>query len=603
MTFDPNSLTSFPSQTGVYLMKDPSGRVLYIGKAKNIKSRLRQYFSLTDQRAMIPFLIKQIATIETLVVPTEKEALLLENTLIKRHQPKYNILLKDDKTYISLMVTDHKWPQIELVRLTDKVKKGKRKFFGPYTNGRAARKTLDLILHLFPLRQCSDAEFSSRKRPCILYDMKKCLAPCVGKCTHADYLHEVKKATDLLKGQDKKVISYLKQEMKKAAEGLAFEKAQDLLEQIKHIEHILQIQHVDNPHAKNSDVFGLHMEGSDAMIAKLIFREGKLIGSAHFSFTEIVSSPEEVLESFLLQHYRDNLSIPSQIYVSEGLEHQKEIEEILSEEAKKTISLSTPTRGRKKELTQMALSNAKTLFIQEKDQRALQDKLLLQLQETLHLHRYPRLIECFDSSNMAQENAVAAMVTYVNGKRDKKKTKLFKIKTTQKGDVPALNHVLERHLTRAKAENHFCDLLIVDGAKGQLNGALEVLKSLNIASIDVIGVAKEEGRHDKGITQEQIFLAGEKEPLILSSRSPLLFLLQRIRDDAHMAAISYHRKKRSSALFQSALDRIPGIGPKKKKALLQHFGSVARIQNASESELEELSFLSQKDIENLLKGF
>lgn len=599
MPFDASLLASFPTKTGVYLMKDQTNRVLYIGKAKNIKNRLKQYFSITDQRAMIPLLIKQVETIETLIVPTEKEALLLENTLIKRHQPKYNVLLKDDKTYISLMVTDHQWPQIQLIRLSGKVKKGKQQFFGPYTSGRAARKTLDLLLHIFHLRQCSDSEFASRKRACLLFDMKKCLAPCAQKCTHEEYLNEVNRATELLKGHDKSVIISLKKQMQESAEKLEFEKAQELHEEIHHIEHILHIQHVDNPDAKDSDVFGLYMEGADVLIAKLIFREGKLIGSDHFSFSDIVSTPNEIMESFLVQHYREKLKIPPEIYLSEKLEKQNLLEEIFKEQEKRSVEIVTPKIGKKKELIAMALMNAKTLFIQEKDLRSLQDKMLLHLQETLHLNRYPKEIICFDSSHLFGENGVAALITYINGRRDKKKTKLFQIKTQEKGDVPALMHVLYRHLKRAKEENLFPDLLIVDGGKGQLNGALEVLQELNIASIDVIGVAKEEGRHDKGMTEEQIFLPHQKEPLLLPARSPLLFLLQRIRDDAHMVAISYHRKKRSKSLFTSSLDAILGIGPKKKKALLSHFKSVKKIKEASVEELKSLKILSQNDIDHL----
>lgn len=284
MPFDPRSLALYPDQPGVYLMKDVKGVVLYVGKAKNLRARLKQYFTVYgDQRNMVPYLTAQVEVIDTIIALTEKDALILENNLIKLHKPKYNVLLKDDKTFISLVITRHKWPMIRLVRY-----KGKHKddgiYFGPYTNALAARQTFDLISRLFPLRQCSDGELATRQRPCLLYDIKRCIAPCVNKCTEEEYGEHIQGAIRLLKGQDKEVLKELQRRMEFASDNLEFEKANTYLQMIHQIEHVTQVQHVDNPAAKNCDVLGLYREADTVMIALLFFREGKLIGSEHFSF-------------------------------------------------------------------------------------------------------------------------------------------------------------------------------------------------------------------------------------------------------------------------------------------------------------------------------
>lgn len=594
MSFDPKSLALYPEEPGVYLMKDVNGTVLYVGKAKNLRSRLKQYFAVSgDERAMIPYLVAQIHLIDTIVALTEKDALILENTLIKRHQPKYNVMLKDDKTYISLMLTKHKWPMLQLVRYKGKPK-GDGHFFGPYTNAIAARHTFDLLLRLFPLRQCSDAELASRSRPCLLYDMKRCCAPCVGKCTEEEYGNYVAEATKVLKGKDKEVLKELKRQMEIAVEALEFEKANGFFYTIKQIEHVTSSQLVDNPHAKDCDVIGLYREADCVLIALLMFREGKLIGSEHFNFEKIISDDSEILESFLLQNYKDQ-HCPREIFVQTTLSGSEALEQLLH------TSISTPKIGRKRDLIEMALKNAKALFVREQDARSLKEKRLLDLQESLQLHRFPRRIECFDTSNISGTDPVASLVTFINGEKDKKLKRLFKIKGDKGDDYSAMKEVIYRHFVKAKEKNDFCDLLIVDGGKGQLNLALDILKQLDIAWVDCIGVAKEDSRHDKGLSREKIFVAHQEEPIFIDPRSPLLFLLQNIRDEAHRTAIEYHRQRRSKRTLSSELDEIQGIGPIKKKRLLQHFGSVKAIKQATETQLQEVEGLSKKDIATLLK--
>jgi excinuclease ABC subunit C len=592
MSFDPRSLVLYPDQPGVYLMKDDKGAVLYIGKAKNLRARLKQYFAeYGDQREMVPYLVSQVMAIDTIIALTEKDALILENNLIKLHKPKYNVLLKDDKTFVSLVVTRHKWPMIRLVRYKGKPKND-GSYFGPYTNALAARQTFDLISRLFPLRQCSDGELASRDRPCLLYDIKRCIAPCVNKCTEEEYDKHVTAAMRLLKGQDKEVLKELQRAMEAASESLEFEKAGAFLQMIHQIEHVTQVQHVDNPAAKDCDVVGLYREADAVMIALLFFREGKLIGSEHFSFHLIASNDAEIIESFLLQHYKNHPKLPSEIFVSIELPQQTALEELLS------VSIHAPQKGKKKDLVEMAFRNAQALFVREQDARSLKEKMLLDLQETLQLTRFPRRIECFDTSNIAGTDPVASLACFIHGEKDKSRTRLFKVKG-QGDDYTAMREVLTRHFTKEKAKGDFCDLLIVDGGKGQLNIALEVLQELQIATIDVIGLTKEDARHDKGLTQEKIYVPYRKDPFLIDPRSPLLFLLQKIRDEAHRQAIEFHRKRRSKRTISSSLDDIPGIGPIKKKRLLKRFGSVKAILAASEEELRSIPGLTQKDIQKI----
>lgn len=601
MPFDPKKLDTYSSKTGVYLMKDSQGDILYIGKAVNLKNRLKQYFVPgRDSRAMVNLLISSVSEIETIIVDTEKEALILENNLIKKHKPKYNILLKDDKTYVSLALTKEKWPMIKLIRKKTKEKE-KEKYFGPFTNAKAARQTLDLILKLFPLRQCSNEIFKSRTRPCILYEIKKCLGPCKGKCSEKEYYEMVDYASSLLLGKNKDIIKDLESKMKIASEKMEYEKAQEHFEMINQINHVLQIQHVENLSAEECDALGIFQDESTTIISKLIFREGRLIGSDHFSFTQTAEDQSSILESFLVQHYQKS-SLPSLILIPLDLSDKKALEEILGSERSKKLKIIFPEKGEKLSLIKMAVSNAEEQLKREKDSYLVREKLLLNLQSTLQLIRYPRHIECFDTSHISETNRVSSMVTFINGKVEKSKKKLFIIKTKEKGDTAALEEVLYRHFSKAK-ETHLSDLLIVDGGKSQLNSALKILQSLDIASIDVIALAKQKSRHDKGLTEEEVFLPYREKPIMINPKSPILFMLQVIRDESHRAAISFHRKKRAEQIHISVLDNIQGIGPIKKRILLQTFKSTEEIKKATRSDLEKIKSLNKKDIENILKYF
>jgi excinuclease ABC subunit C len=595
--FDVKKLEQFPVQSGVYLMKDGAGKVIYVGKAKNLKNRLKQYFGPgRDERAMIPHLIAQLTQIDTIVVPSEKEALLLENTLIKKHQPKFNAILKDDKTFISLMINHHhEWPMIKLMRYKGKPPE-EGLYFGPYTSAYAARQVFDLMTRLFPLRQCSDEELKRRTHPCLLYSIKRCIAPCVKKCSKDEYDSFVAGAIKFLKGQDREIVKQLHKEMEKASALLEFEKAAALLNTIRQIEHVMESQQfVAKAGGKDADALALYRAGEEVMIVQLLFREGKLVGSEHFSFSKVVGLDEELMESFLVQHYRGEEKLPKEILLPFELPGSEAIKEIFP-----AIHFLTPQKGEKRALVELAYENAKAVFKQVKDKKEFKEKILLDLTETCTLNRYPKRIECFDTSNISGSDLVASMVAFTEGERDKKRTRLFHIKGIDKGDdYAALHQVLCRRLIRAKEEEDLPDLILIDGGKGQLNIALEVFKELDIASVDLIAIAKEKGRHDKGMTQERLFLPYRSEPIILNVRSPLLFLLQEIRDEAHAKAIQFHRKKRKKRLLHSSLETLPGIGPIKRKRLLLAFGSVKRIREATEEELKTVKGINRKDIEKI----
>jgi len=601
MRWDKKNLDLFSTECGVYLMKNSDDRVIYVGKAKNIQTRIKQYFIPgRDGRPMVPFLTEQIEHIDTILVPTEREALFLENTLIKKHQPKFNAILKDDKTFISLMINiQHKWPMLKLIR-----RKGhspsKALYFGPYTSAYAARQTLDLLTQIFPLRQCSDEELKRRTRPCLLYSIKRCIAPCVERCTKEEYDHLVNGVIQFLKGEDKTILKNLYKEMELAAEKLEFEQAAAYLQTIRQIEHVVTSDPlIMRATRKDADVLAFHRDSNEVIIAKLIFREGKMVGSDHFSFSQVAENDEELMESFLIQHYHDNKYLPYEILLPNPLTNIEALQEILH-----PCHLIVPQKGDKKALVELAIKNAAATFKQEKKINELQEQRLLDLAETCNLVRYPKRIECFDISHFSGAYPVASMIAFTEGKLDRKRKRLFHIKDIVKGDdYGAMRQVLSRRLLRAKEERDLPDLIMIDGGKGHLKLSLEVLQELDIASVDAIAFAKEGGRHDKGMTKEQIFLPHQSHPILLEKNSPLLFLLQQIRDEAHAAALSFHRKKRKKGLITTSLDKIKGIGPIKRQHLLRHFGSVERIQKATLEELIQVPGITTKDGERVIHFF
>ncbi|HSX12005.1 MAG TPA: excinuclease ABC subunit UvrC, partial [Rhabdochlamydiaceae bacterium] len=579
-------------------MKNQKNEVIYVGKAKLLKIRIKQYFSGHDDRPMIPFLREEIARIETIVVDNEKEALIVENTLIKKHQPKYNAILKDDKTFISLMINkQHQWPMVRLMRYKGKPKE-KGLYFGPYTSAYAARQTFELITRLFPLRQCSDAELARRTRPCLLYGMKRCIAPCVGLCSKQEYALFVEGTIQFLKGHDKEVVKKLYDDMQKASDKMEYEQAASILNTIKQVEHVTQTrQFVARSEGKDTDCLGLYRHADEAIVMQLFIREGKLVGTEHYSFPHALEEDRELLESFILQFYKKQQKLPSEILLPLPLGNETLLSEILYEQHQQKIHLYCPQKGSKKALVKLSEKNAKAAFEQERSQHELKEKLLLDLVDKLKLNRYPKRIECFDTSNISGSDLVASMVAFTDGEKESARSRIYKIRDIHKGDdYKALHQVLTRRLSRAKDEDDLPDLVMVDGGKAQLNVALAVFKELDIANVDAIAITKEQAKHTKGLTAERIFVADHKEPVHLPPTSPLLFLLQKIRDEAHGRAIRFHRKRREKRIIKSQLEEIPGIGKVKQARLLKHFGSLKRIKEASEEELGRVKGITKKDI-------
>lgn len=599
---DDKMLDKLPDKTGVYIMKSEEGVVLYVGKAKNLKERVKQYFIPgRDGRPQVPFLTLKVRHIDTMITSSEKEALILENTLIKQEQPKYNVLLRDDKSFAALKINiKHEWPSVELVRSKGSHKKDGL-YFGPYPSAFSARMTLDLIKKIFPLRQCSDNELVSRTRPCILHAMGRCIAPCVGLCTKEEYDDLVQKVVQFLKGSDKEIIQKLKAEMLKLSEALEFEKAQAVKNILDHIEKTLEQQRVEKIHGKDMDAVGIYREGDEGILVRMIYRQGRLVSSATHSFSKIAEEDADLIASFLLQSYEEPHMMPREVLVPVEMADAASLSEILTAKKGGLSEVLCPQKGDKKAILDIALENAKAKFTQLKDQKELSEKALMEIKETFHLKSYPKRIECFDISNFQGSAIVGALVAFTDGEKDTSRYRKFKIKLTEEpDDYLSMYEVLTRRFRKAKEENNLPDLVLVDGGKGHLNVALKVLKELDIITVDVISLAKEESRHDKGIRAEKVFLPNIKDPLYLKTHSKILFFLQKIRDEAHRFAISFMHQRKSKSLVQSELDAIAGIGPKKKRALLRKFGSVKKIREATVEELLTTPGIHQKDADAIL---
>ncbi len=602
-------LDALPARPGVYLLKDRHAKVIYVGKAKNLRSRVHTYFRGGDGRSQVRFLMQRVTDLDTLVTTNDKEALILENNLIKQYKPRYNIRLKDDKSYVSVKVTTQDdWPRILVTR---KIVKDGSKYFGPYASAYSVRETLDTIRKVIPLRTCSDGVFRNRSRPCLEYQIKRCLGPCclpVDPAIYQEHLHE---ATMLLEGKSQQLVRQLDEEMHRAAEELRYEDAARLRDKIRAIERTQERQQVVSHWGEDQDVFGLYREGGFIEAQVLFVRQGKLTGNQAYSFQDFELPDEEVLEALLTQFYQGDRYVPDEILVPGEMEDRDVRADYLSERKGKRVDILRPQRGDKVRLLEMAGENAAHSFRERQDADRNRERMSEELQRKLHLRNAPKRIECFDISNIQGRLAVGSMVTFDEGEADKSRYRRFRIKTVPEADdFRMMYEVLKRRFTRAKEEASYPDLLVVDGGKGQLNVALEVLRELEINEIDAVGLAKMRVERDLQAaeithSEERVFLPGRKNPVILKRNSTALFLLQRVRDEAHRFAITYHRQLRSKERLRSALDSIPGIGSTRRKRLLKHFGSVRRIREASVEALAEVPGISAAlaaEIKNSLTG-
>jgi excinuclease ABC subunit C len=596
MPFDTSSISFFPSSPGAYIMKDAKGTVLYVGKAKNLRKRIKQYFTTTHEtRPHIIPMISSIKDIETIVVATEKEAFLLEDRLIKKYKPKYNVIFKDDKSYACLAVnTAHEWPVIRLIRYKEAHKHG-GELFGPYPSIYTARKTLDLLNTVFPLRQCSDNELSSRSRPCLLHDIGKCTAPCVHLCTKKEYGTHVKNALAFLSGNSKDVIRELRAEMNKSARMLEFEHADAVLKKIHLLEKATEAQNICSLRSHDAlDIISFYRQGPEIMISQLFVRDGNVVGAKNHHYSDIMQLDNDIMHSFLIQAYKGSKDLPKEVLVPAFVCDPHILEDALA------VKTHTPRRGYKVKLLEMTHSNAKAALNQCNARKAVNEKALIEMQELFHIPDYPLRIECFDVSHTAANETVAAMTVFINGEKKKSLYRRYIVKKSSGDDYSALRETLLRRYRATKKNDDIPDLIIIDGGKAHLDTAMKALSATASPKTAIIAIAKEKGRHDKGLSQEQIFLPKKREPMLLPLHSPTLFMLQNIRDETHRYVISYHRKRRAKASLHSKLKNIPGIGPVKQKRLLQHFGSVQKIKNASEKDLRNVKGINSANV-NVLR--
>ena len=582
-------LTKVPAEPGVYLLRDRHHKVVYVGKAKNLRSRVRMYFRGGDDRMQLPYLVPRVTDIETLVTRNEKEALILENNLIKQYKPRYNIRLKDDKSYVSVKLTlEDEWPRVLVTR---KIVRDKSRYFGPYHSASAVRDSLDAIRKVFPLRTCSDTVFRNRSRPCLEYQIKRCPGPCCLPVDRDDYRRALKSAMLFLEGKNDELVRDLRTRMATASEQLRFEEAARLRDQVRALEKTAEPQEMVSHFGIDQDVFGLYREGGFIEIQVLTIRRGKLTGSHTYGFDDREFPDEQVLAEVVGQYYSGGRFIPDEVLVPVDLEDADVRASYLAELKGKSVSVFRPQRGDKVRLCEMAAENARQSFAARRNDEDQRQRMVEELRRRLGLRSAPKRIECFDISNFQGKHVVGSMVTFDEGEPDKNRYRRYRVKTVVgQDDFASMHEVLTRRYARSRVDNDRPDLLVVDGGKGQLAVATAVLAELGIGDLDVVSLAKDRVAADARGSQiqhseERVFLPNRKNPVVLPRNSTALFLLQRVRDEAHRFAITFHRELRSRERFRSVLDDVPGIGPQRRRRLLKEFGSLRRLAAATPEEI------------------
>ena len=587
-----DKLSGAPNDPGVYLMKDAEGKVIYVGKAKNLKKRLASYFKESGQKESkqidlkTKVLVKNVSSFDTIITRTEKEALILESNLIKRYRPKYNVILKDDKRYPSLRIdVKSQYPSLTIVR---KIEKNGAQYFGPFSSSQAVRETLKIIHKTFKLRKCKTKNFQKRLRPCLNYQIGTCLAPC---CLYVDkkiYNEIVKEVILFLKGRTPELIKKIKKQMTSAAKDQNYERAAVLRDKIFALEEMLEKQVVVTTDFKDRDVIAIADSPEILLIALLFVRGGYLLGKRCFSFNKTISTEAEMVSAFIRQYYEKTHFIPQEILVPIPLEDTCLLEDRLTTLNQKKVRMLYPERGEKAQLIKMAAHNAQNSLKDLTASIAAGMDISVRLQKRLRMDKMPERIECFDNSNISGTEPVAGMVVFENGKPNKSLYRKYKIKTVNKQDDYAyMAEILIRRYGKGEKSRPYPDLLIVDGGKGHLNIALSIIQKFKLEKyFEIIGIAKKDV--SKGETNDKIYQPGRANPVNFGREGDLLLFLQKIRDEAHRFAISFHRKRRNKKSVHSIFDTVPGIGKKRKEILLKHFGSIDRIRKAT---LEELVLL------------
>ncbi|MFW6035152.1 MAG: excinuclease ABC subunit UvrC [Halothermotrichaceae bacterium] len=589
-------LKQLPDMPGVYLMKDNFGEIIYVGKAKSLRKRVRSYFRRGNHTYKTRILIDHIKDFDYIITDTEVEAYILEANLIKKHQPRFNIRLKDDKTYPYIKVTvEEDFPRIFKTRI---VKNDGARYYGPFTDVKGLNKTINVLKDIYQLRTCSKdlKEGEYEDRPCLNYYIDKCLGPCIGAVSKEEYGRLVNQVCLFLSGHQDKLIDKIEENMYQASQQQNFEKAARLRDTIEALKRLSVQQKVMSGKNINQDVIALTLtdekEEDKACVQILIVRNGRLIGQEYYMLEgSEYENEDSIMDSFLPQYYDKAPQLPDEILLSSKIKEIKLLADWLSQRKGKKVKITVPIKGEKKRLIEMGIRNArenlKKELIKRKYKNSRTSGAVKQLGENLGMDKLPTHIEGFDISNIQGTDPVASMVVFKDGKASKKDYRRFKIKTVEgPNDFAMMAEVVSRRYSRLLDENKkLPDLILIDGGKGQLGVAHEVLGELGVSDVFIIGLAKRE---------EEVFVPEKSESIIIPRKSPALHLIQRVRDEAHRFAVSYHRKLRSRRLTHTMLDDIPGVGPKRRQALLNHFGSLAEIRKANIGKLKEVKGVSSK---------
>ncbi len=590
-------LASLPNLPGVYRMFNAAAEVLYVGKARDLKKRVTSYFQKSDHGPRIQIMVQQIANIETTVTRSESEALLLESNLIKSLSPRYNILFRDDKSYPYIMFTGHKFSQIRFYR---GVFDQRNQYFGPFPSAWAVRETIQILQKVFRLRSCEDSVFSNRSRPCLLHQIKRCSAPCVGAIDREDYQRDIENAMLFLHGKENEVIESLSRRMTVASESLEFEAAAVFRDQISTLQRVLTKQFVANDtSARDADVIACHAEAGQVCVNLAMIRAGRHLGDKTL-FPQNANEADTitVLEAFMGQHYAERM-VPPLIIVNQELDGES-LSTLLAEQCNHAVQILTRPTGERRNWLAMAVSNAKLALSQKLANEAAQETRIAALQTALDLPANLQRIECFDISHTMGEATVGSCVVFDHGKMQSSEYRRFNITGITPGDdYAAMRDVLQRRYRKiAEGEGVMPDLILIDGGKGQISSAQEVFNELGITDVNFVGVAKGEERK---VGLEQLIFADGRAPLALGQDSPALHLIQQIRDEAHRFAVTGHRGRRAKARVQSRLEDITGIGAKRRQKLLAQFGGIKGVVSASIDDLALVEGISRPLAEKIYR--
>jgi len=600
-----NKLDSLPSSPGVYLMKDSQGKILYVGKGKELRKRVLSYFREKEHSSpKIRVLVEKVSDLDFITTGSEKEALILESNLIKHHRPRYNVVLRDDKRYLVLRLDPQEdYPRLTLVR---RIRNDGALYFGPYASAHAVRQTLKVLHGMFPLRQCSGRKFKSRQRPCLNHQMGRCLGLCAGTITPEEYTPVVEQAVLFLKGRTRDLQMKLRREMEQAADELEFEKAAMYRDRLNAVEKSLEKQLMVSSRFRDQDVIGTHEDGENLGLAVLFVREGRMVGSRAFVFKDSKSSASEIVRGFILQYYDQSRSIPEEILISESIVEQDLLAEWLSDLKEKRVILRIPKRGEGRRLLSMACQNAANYLMSEMPRPTDPLPALERLQQKLDLESFPHRLECVDISNFRGQFPVGSLVVFEDGEPVKSAYRRYRIRDVVQIDDPAMMaEVIRRRFTDERDLKVLPDLLVVDGGKAQLNQTMAILDDLELKEmVPVVALAKKQrlANQIEPAKSDRLYLAGRKTPLLLDNDPPLKFLLGRLRDEAHRFAIEYYQKRHRKSTLHSRLDDIRGIGPKRRRALIQYFGSVNQLAKATIEEISQVAGVSSKLAEEIFSA-